>query len=61
MCRTAALKLKADVISGKVFPFTGPIKNQKGDIVVKDGVKPDTTTLQSMDYLVDGVVGTLPQ
>lgn len=57
----ATLKLKADVIAGTVFPFTGPIKNQKGDIVVKDGEKPDETTLQAMDYLVDGVIGTLPQ
>ncbi len=57
----ATLKLKADVIAGTVFPFTGPIKNQKGEIVVKDGVKPDQATLQSMDYLVEGVVGTLAQ
>lgn len=52
--------LKADVIAGTVFPFTGPIKNQKGDIVVKDGEKPNETTLQAMDYLIEGVVGTLP-
>src|SRR5258708_5004919 len=57
----ATLALKADVISGKVFPFTGPIKDQKGNVVVKDGEKPDESTLQSMNYLVDGVVGTLPQ
>jgi basic membrane lipoprotein Med (substrate-binding protein (PBP1-ABC) superfamily) len=57
----STLALKADVISGKVFPFTGPIKNQNGDIVVKDGEKPEEATLQAMDYLVQGVVGTLPQ
>ncbi len=53
-------KLKADVISGKVFPFSGPVKNQKGDLVIKDGEKPDEATLEKMDYLVDGVIGTLP-
>ena len=57
----ATLKLKADVIDGTVFPFTGPVKNQAGDLVIKDGEKPDEATLQSMDYLVEGVVGTLPQ
>ncbi|MBI1278459.1 MAG: BMP family ABC transporter substrate-binding protein [Anaerolineaceae bacterium] len=57
----ATLALKAQVISGEVFPFTGPVKNQNGDVVIADGEKPDEATLQSMDYLVEGVVGTLPQ
>jgi basic membrane lipoprotein Med (substrate-binding protein (PBP1-ABC) superfamily) len=52
---------KLDVIDGKIFPFLGPIKNQAGEIVIKDGEKPDTATLEKMDYLVDGVVGTIPQ
>lgn len=57
----ATLKLKADVIDGTVFPFTGPVKNQNGDVVIADGEKPDEATLQSMDYLVEGVIGTMPQ
>jgi basic membrane lipoprotein Med (substrate-binding protein (PBP1-ABC) superfamily) len=52
--------LKADVIKGKVFPFLGPIKKQDGSIVIKDGEKPDTATLEKMDYLVEGVIGTIP-
>jgi basic membrane protein A and related proteins len=55
------LKVKADVIAGTIFPFEGPIKNQAGEIVVEDGVKPDTATLEVMDYLVEGIVGTIPQ
>jgi basic membrane protein A and related proteins len=54
-------KLKLDVIAGTVFPFAGPIKNQAGEFVVKDGEKPDTATLEKMDYLVEGVIGTIPQ
>jgi basic membrane protein A and related proteins len=54
-------KIKADVLSGKISPFTGEIKNQAGDVVIKAGEKPDTPTLEKMDYLVEGVVGTIPQ
>ncbi|MEP7287399.1 MAG: BMP family ABC transporter substrate-binding protein [Chloroflexota bacterium] len=54
-------KAKADIIAGTLFPFTGPIKDQDGNIVIKDGEKPDTATLEQMDYLVEGVVGTIPK
>ncbi|MHB8628368.1 MAG: BMP family ABC transporter substrate-binding protein [Aggregatilineales bacterium] len=54
-------KLKAQVIAGTVFPFTGPIKDQNGNVVIADGVKPDEATLETMNYLVAGVIGTMPQ
>ena len=54
-------KLKADVIAGTVYPFTGPVKDQSGAIVIKAGDKPDEATLETMNYLVAGVIGTLPQ
>ncbi len=54
-------KLKADVIAGKVFPFTGPINDQSGKEVIAAGAKPDEATLETMNYLVNGVIGTMPQ
>jgi len=58
--QTSILQLKADVVSGKVFPFAGPVKGQDGSLVIKDGEKPDEATLEQMNYLVDGVIGTMP-
>lgn len=58
----AVLAAKADIISGKLYPFTGPIKDQAGNIVIKDGDKPDTPTLESStNYLIEGIVGSIPQ
>jgi basic membrane protein A and related proteins len=53
-------KVKQDIISGKIKPFQGPIKNQAGKVVIA-GEQPDTITLEKMDYLVEGVIGTIPQ
>ncbi len=53
-------KVKQDIIDGKIKPFQGPIKNQAGEIVIP-GEQPDTITLEKMDYLVEGVVGTIPE
>jgi len=53
-------QVKQDIISGKLMPFQGPIKNQDGKVVI-EGAQPDTITLEKMDYLVEGVVGTIPK
>jgi basic membrane lipoprotein Med (substrate-binding protein (PBP1-ABC) superfamily) len=52
--------VKEAIISGELFPFEGPIVDQDGNVVIEEGVQPDTLTLESMNYLVDGVVGTIP-
>jgi basic membrane lipoprotein Med (substrate-binding protein (PBP1-ABC) superfamily) len=54
------LKVKEDIIAGKLAPFQGPIKDQDGKVRI-EGAQPDTITLEKMDYLVEGVVGTIPQ
>jgi simple sugar transport system substrate-binding protein/basic membrane protein A len=41
-------------------PFTGPIVSQNGDTKVPAGTTPDYAAIEQMDYLVEGVVGTLP-
>ncbi len=54
------LKVKADIIAGTLQPFKGPIKDQSGAVKI-DGPQPDTVTLEKTDYLVEGVVGTIPK
>lgn len=54
------LKIKADIIAGTLKPFQGPIMDQSGMVRI-EGEQPDTITLEKTDYLVEGVVGTIPQ
>ena len=46
--------------SGELKPFTGPIKDQSGNVQIAAGETPDATALESTDYLVQGVVGQIP-
>ncbi|MEN9935548.1 MAG: hypothetical protein RLZZ387_2127 [Chloroflexota bacterium] len=54
------LKVKQDIIDGTLQPFKGPIKDQAGQVRI-EGDQPDTVTLEKTDYLVEGVIGTIPQ
>jgi basic membrane protein A len=44
---------------GTFKPFTGPISDQSGKVRIA-GASPDRTTLESTNYLVQGVVGKIP-
>ncbi len=44
--------------SGKIKPFTGPIKDQAGTVRIKPGVVPTSAELQTVDWLMDGVIGS---
>ena len=46
--------------NGTIYPFQGPIKNQAGDVVVKEGERLDDGALLGMNYYVEGVEGSLP-
>ena len=50
----------ADMMKGGFSVIKGPLKNNKGDVVVAEGKAFAETAieLESMDYLVDGVVGS---
>ncbi len=50
----------AEVMSGGFSVFKGPIKDNKGNVVVADGqaFAEDAIELESMAYLVEGVVGS---
>ncbi|MGO1117600.1 BMP family ABC transporter substrate-binding protein [Rhodovibrionaceae bacterium A322] len=51
----------ADIKSGKLHAFAGPIKNKKGEVVVAEGETLDDGALLGMDWYVEGVVGDLPK
>jgi len=53
--------VKAKMMSGEFVIFKGPIKDNKGGVVVADGTTHIQTdyTLESMNYLVSGVVGQI--
>ncbi|EJL54403.1 putative ABC-type transport system, periplasmic component/surface lipoprotein [Rhizobium sp. CF122] len=50
----------AEMMTGKFSVFKGPIKDNKGNVVVAAGKSyaEDAIELESMDYLVEGVVGS---
>ena len=59
--KAVAEKVEADIISGAVHPFAGPIKDQSGEIKVKAGEVMDDGALLGMNWYVEGVEGKLPQ
>ena len=48
---------KADLISGKLHSFQGPIKDQTGTLRVKEGEFLPTDQISTMDWMVEGIVG----
>lgn len=51
----------AEIKSGKLLPFAGPIKDQDGKLVVAAGKAPTDNELLGMDYFVEGVQGSIPK
>jgi simple sugar transport system substrate-binding protein len=59
--RAKADAVREGIMDGSVQPFAGPIYNQQGELVVKEGeVVPDDKLL-SMNWFVKGVQGQLPK
>ena len=48
------------IIAGTLDPFQGPLEKQDGTVVVAEGEALDDGALWSMDYLVNGITGTMP-
>ncbi|GAB7022441.1 BMP family ABC transporter substrate-binding protein [Salidesulfovibrio brasiliensis] len=48
---------KAELAKGNDIVFVGPIKNQKGEVVLEEGKKADDGQLLGMNYFIEGVVG----
>jgi len=51
---------KAEIVKGGFSVIKGPLKSNKGDVIATSGQSFEETdvALESMDYLVDGVVGS---
>ena len=59
--QAAAEKAAADVASGAVHPFTGPIKDRDGVERIAAGATADDGMMLGMDWFVEGVLGDLPK
>ena len=59
----AALAKKTEdaIRSGALHPFSGPIKDQSGKLVVKAGEIAEAGMLLGMNFYVEGVQGSLPK
>jgi basic membrane protein A and related proteins len=49
------------IASGKLHPFTGPVKKQDGTVWLKEGETASDKDLSSMNFYVEGVEGSLPK
>ena len=60
----AAVKATVDEMSAKIHDgyniFTGPIKDNTGKVVIPAGEEATVDEMLSMMYLVEGVIGTIP-
>jgi simple sugar transport system substrate-binding protein/basic membrane protein A len=59
--KDAVAKAKTMLTSPTGSPFLGPVKDQSGKITIPAGTVPDYTTIEKIDYFVDGVVGSIPK
>lgn len=55
------MAIQETLLDGSFFPFTGPIYDQNGEVKIAEGVKPSVEELEATNYLIQGVVGTIPQ
>jgi basic membrane protein A len=54
----AALDAKEAIIAGDLHPFTGPIHDQAGNLILADDAVMDDGAMLSMSFFVDGVIGS---
>lgn len=55
------LAIQAQILDGSFFPFTGPIYDQEGTVRIEEGVVLSVEELEATNYLIQGVVGTIPE
>jgi basic membrane lipoprotein Med (substrate-binding protein (PBP1-ABC) superfamily) len=51
---------KAALTAGTFYEFTGPLKDQSGAVKVPDGTKMTLDQILTMNWLVQGVIGSIP-
>ncbi len=52
--------MKDMIIQGTYHPFTGPLYDNKGNIKLEENLKLDPTEILTMDWFVEGVIGSIP-
>lgn len=52
--------VEEDLKSGKAHVFTGPLRDQKGELRVKDGETLADPDIFAMNWLIEGLEGSLP-
>ncbi|MGC6529753.1 MAG: BMP family ABC transporter substrate-binding protein [Candidatus Puniceispirillaceae bacterium] len=56
----AAQAARDGIADGSLVIFKGPMKDNKGNVILKDGEALDDGGLWAMNYYVDGVLGNIP-
>ena len=59
--KTVVAAREADIASGKLHPFAGPVKDQSGTIRIKEGEVMSDGDMLGMGWYVEGVIGELPK
>jgi len=59
--RDQVADVKQQIVDGEEPVFEGPLKDQKGTVRVKDGVVMTDPDMLSMDWFVQGVMGSIPK
>jgi basic membrane protein A len=52
---------KAEIVAGEFDVFVGPIKDNTGELRVPEGETMTDEEKLAFDWLVEGVVGTIPE
>lgn len=55
-----AMAAEAAIKSGSLHPFTGPIADQSGKVMIADGATADDGMLLGMNWYTEGVIGDVP-
>ena len=55
-----ATAIAASIADGSFHPFTGPLTNQAGEVVVPEGVTMTNDELAGMNWYVEGITAALP-
>lgn len=58
---THAKELIAGIKDGSVYPYTGPLKDNKGELRVPEGSKMSYEELEKMDWYVEGIKSDIPK
>lgn len=59
--RTFVNGRKQDIIDGKFVVFSGPVKNQAGEVKVPEGTTMTDEEIWNMNWFVEGVQGDIPK